>query len=125
MTSPQRRRHSTAGGVAVAGLCAAAGDRRRHPVPDAALRLDTRDRSWRRCRGAPKKKQAFLASQFQAQRQHYRNTIEGCAFDIIEHRGQPAGRLYLDVRQTQLHIVDIALLPEWRGQASARRSWKR
>jgi ribosomal protein S18 acetylase RimI-like enzyme len=61
-------------------------------------------------------KQAFLAQQFQAQRLHYRNTIEGCVFDILEQRGEPAGRLYLDARQTQLHIVDIALMPDWRGQ---------
>jgi ribosomal protein S18 acetylase RimI-like enzyme len=61
-------------------------------------------------------KQAFLASQFQAQRHHYRTYIEGCAFDVLEHRGVPAGRLYLEVRQTRLHVVDIALLPEWRGK---------
>jgi ribosomal protein S18 acetylase RimI-like enzyme len=61
-------------------------------------------------------KQAFLASQFRAQRHHYRSYIADCAFDVLEHRGQPAGRLYLDTRQTRLHIVDIALLPQWRGQ---------
>jgi ribosomal protein S18 acetylase RimI-like enzyme len=65
---------------------------------------------------ADEQKQAFLAQQFQAQRLHYRNTIEGCVFDILEQRGEPAGRLYLDARQTQLHIVDIALMPDWRGQ---------
>lgn len=63
-------------------------------------------------------KQGFLVQQFQAQRLHYRTTIEGCAFHIIEQRGEPAGRLYLDVRQTQLHIVDIALAPQWRGKGA-------
>jgi ribosomal protein S18 acetylase RimI-like enzyme len=63
-------------------------------------------------------KQAFLASQFQAQRYHYRTHIAGCRFDILECRGVPAGRLYLEPRLTQLYIVDIALLPEWRGQGS-------
>jgi hypothetical protein len=66
-------------------------------------------------------KQAFLAQQFQAQRLHYRNTIEGCVFDILEQRGEPAGRLYLDARQTQLHIVDIALMPDWRSLRRCRR----
>ena len=61
-------------------------------------------------------KQAFLASQFQAQRHHYRTYIAGCAFDVLECRGVPAGRLYLEARASQLYIVDIALLPEWRGQ---------
>ena len=61
-------------------------------------------------------KQTFLVSQFQAQRYHYRTQIAGCTFDVIEHRGEPAGRLYLEPRLSQLYIVDIALLPAWRGQ---------
>ena len=61
-------------------------------------------------------KQAFLASQFAAQRQHYRTYIPNCAFDVIEHDSAPVGRLYIEPRQTQLHIVDIALMPEHRGQ---------
>ncbi len=63
-------------------------------------------------------KRAFLASQFQAQRTHYRNYFPDCAFDVIEQHGEPAGRLYLQVRQTQLHILDIALLPELRGHGT-------
>ena len=61
-------------------------------------------------------KAAFLASQFAAQRHHYRTYIEGCAFDVLEHRGVPVGRLYLEARPTRLHIVDIALLPECRNK---------
>ena len=64
----------------------------------------------------PEEKQAFLAGQFQAQRQHYRSHYDGCAFDVLTWRGEPAGRLYLDARPSRLHIVDIALMPEWRGQ---------
>jgi ribosomal protein S18 acetylase RimI-like enzyme len=64
----------------------------------------------------PEQKQAFLAGQFQAQRQHYRSYYDGCAFDVLEHRGEPAGRLYLEVRPSRLHIIDIALLPERCGQ---------
>lgn len=61
-------------------------------------------------------KQAFLSQQFQAQRAHYRKYFTDCAFDVIEERGTPAGRLYLQTRQTQLHIIDITLLPAWRGR---------
>jgi ribosomal protein S18 acetylase RimI-like enzyme len=63
---------------------------------------------------SPEQKQAFLSSQFQAQRHHYRTYFPDCAFDVIEQNGEPAGRLYLQTRQTQLHIVDITLLPPWR-----------
>jgi ribosomal protein S18 acetylase RimI-like enzyme len=59
-------------------------------------------------------KQAFLTDQFQAQRTHYRKYFSDCAFDVIEQGGEPAGRLYLQVRQTQLHVIDITLLPAWR-----------
>jgi ribosomal protein S18 acetylase RimI-like enzyme len=61
-------------------------------------------------------KAAFLAQQFQAQRSHYRGSLPGCAFDVIQHAGMPVGRLYLQAGDTHLHLVDIALLPALRGQ---------
>lgn len=61
-------------------------------------------------------KQAFIAQQFAAQRHHYRAYIADCAFDVIERHGEAVGRLYLQARPNRLHIVDIALLPERRGQ---------
>lgn len=63
-------------------------------------------------------KESFLASQFQAQRHHYRSYIPDCRFDVIELRAAPVGRLYLEPRQTQLHIVDIALMPAQRGRGT-------
>jgi GNAT superfamily N-acetyltransferase len=59
-------------------------------------------------------KAAFLAQQFVAQRRHYRAYTD-CAFDVIEKNGEAAGRLYLQAQPTRLHIVDVALLPAWRG----------
>lgn len=64
----------------------------------------------------PEQKAAFLAQQFQAQRHHYRTHFAGCAFDVITHDGVPAGRLYLDTGPTSLHLIDIALMPAWRGR---------
>jgi ribosomal protein S18 acetylase RimI-like enzyme len=59
-------------------------------------------------------KQGFLAHQFQLQRHHYRTYFGDTAFDVIAQRGAPAGRLYLQVRKTQLHVIDLALMPDWR-----------
>jgi ribosomal protein S18 acetylase RimI-like enzyme len=59
---------------------------------------------------------AFLESQFAAQRQHYLIHYANSAFDIIERHGVPAGRLYVDRQERTLLIVDIALLPAWRGR---------
>lgn len=61
-------------------------------------------------------KQAFIQMQFGAQRQHYRNVLEDVGFDLILKDGVPKGRLYSQERVTQLHIVDIALMPDLRGQ---------
>jgi len=61
-------------------------------------------------------KRLFLEHQFAAQRSHYHSYITGCIFEVLEREGEPVGRLYLQWRQTQLHIVDIALMPELRGQ---------
>lgn len=61
-------------------------------------------------------KHDFLAQQFAAQRHHYRTQIPDCAYWVIERAGDPIGRLYLEERVTQWHVVDIALLPEWRGR---------
>jgi ribosomal protein S18 acetylase RimI-like enzyme len=61
-------------------------------------------------------KQAFLANQFAAQRYHYRHSITGCVFLVLEKDGVSIGRLYLEPRPSGLHIVDISLMPAWRGK---------
>jgi GNAT superfamily N-acetyltransferase len=58
----------------------------------------------------------FIAQQFAAQRRHYRGAFENCSFDVIERKDAPIGRLYVQERETQLHIVDIALVPQERGR---------
>lgn len=60
-------------------------------------------------------KLGFVTQQFFAQRHHYRTQLPNCAFDVIEQHGTPVGRLYLQTRETQLHITDIALMPGHRG----------
>lgn len=62
----------------------------------------------------PEQKQAFLLQQFDAQRRHYYAYFTSCAFNVIEREREPIGRLYLETRSNRLHIVDIALSPEWR-----------
>jgi len=58
----------------------------------------------------------FLGLQFDAQRAHYRGTMPDAQYLVIEHRGAPIGRLYLDRGQEILNLVDIAFMPAWRGQ---------
>lgn len=63
-------------------------------------------------------KAAFIAFQFRAQHQHYQAHYSGAEYYVIEHQGRAAGRLYLHWRGGELRIVDIALLPEARGQGT-------
>jgi len=60
-------------------------------------------------------KWTFVSQQFELQRLHYRTYYSDTAFDIIEHDGVPAGRLYLQ-EVGQFRIIDIILTPEWRGK---------
>lgn len=61
-------------------------------------------------------KEAFLTMQFNAQHSHYQEHYPGAAFQVILLDEQPAGRLYLDRWPGELRIVDIALLPAYRGR---------
>jgi len=61
-------------------------------------------------------KQAFLTMQFNAQHTYYQEHYPQAAFLVILRAGQGIGRLYLDRRPEDLGIIDIALLPEYRGQ---------
>ena len=63
---------------------------------------------------------AFLESQFAAQRHHYLLHYANAAFDILEERGTPVGRLYVDRQERTLLVVDIALLPQWRNRGIGR-----
>ena len=60
-------------------------------------------------------KVAFLESQFALQRHHYLTYYPATDFAILEECGVPAGRLYLDRQADMLLVVDISLLPKWRG----------
>jgi GNAT superfamily N-acetyltransferase len=60
-------------------------------------------------------KEAFLRMQFQAQHAWYQEHYIGAQFDLLLVDGVPAGRLYVHRRGTEIRLVDISLLPEFRG----------
>lgn len=61
-------------------------------------------------------KQAFSDSQFALQDRHYRAYYPGALFLVVECEGEPVGRLYLGTAPGPLRLMDIALLPAWRGR---------
>lgn len=66
----------------------------------------------------PEQVEAFLRMQFRAQDTHYRTYFPDTAFDLILWAGEPAGRLYVDRRPDEIRVVDISLLPEYRGRGA-------
>jgi GNAT superfamily N-acetyltransferase len=63
-------------------------------------------------------KQSFVSQQFNAQHTHYQNNYLKAFFYIINKGKTGIGRLYLDeyFGENEFRIIDITLLPEWRGR---------
>ena len=59
---------------------------------------------------------AFVHQQHRAQQQHYRLHFPRSVCQLILVGDEVAGRLWTDARTDRLHILDIALLPAWRGR---------
>ncbi len=62
------------------------------------------------------RKEAFLRMQFACQHKYYMEVSASASFMIIESGGRPIGRLYCERREDELHLIDLALLPEYRGR---------
>jgi ribosomal protein S18 acetylase RimI-like enzyme len=60
-------------------------------------------------------KEDFCRRQFDAQSAYYAANYPDASFQIIERDGWPVGRLYVDRWEKEIRIVDITLLPEFRG----------
>jgi ribosomal protein S18 acetylase RimI-like enzyme len=60
-------------------------------------------------------KREFLDQQFGAQYQHYQLHYPTCERNIIEQDGKAIGRFWVDEWKDQIRLVDIALMPEFRG----------
>jgi GNAT superfamily N-acetyltransferase len=60
-------------------------------------------------------RRAFVAFQFDAQDAAYRDYPDA-TFSVVEVGGEPAGRLYVARWAREIRIVDVALLPAFRGR---------
>ena len=64
----------------------------------------------------PDQKAAFLKQQFDAQHIHYHAHSPHAAYDLLLLDDIPIGRIYVDRRLDEICVLDIALLPEFRGR---------
>lgn len=60
-------------------------------------------------------KQQLLDMQFRAQDGQYRRDYAQASFDLLLVAGEVAGRLYLDRSEDAILLIDISLLPQYRG----------
>ena len=60
-------------------------------------------------------KLAFLQMQFEAQHVDYHQRYPEGDFKVITREREPIGRIYLHRGDDRIHILDIALLPEYRN----------
>ncbi|MGZ7080036.1 MAG: GNAT family N-acetyltransferase [Thermoanaerobaculia bacterium] len=80
----------------------------------------TREDEMLRVPWSDQQKAEFLDMQFRAQASHYADYYPDAAFLMIEMEGHSIGRLYVDRRDDVIEIIDIALLPQYRGRGLGR-----
>lgn len=61
-------------------------------------------------------KSRFIELQFNAQHAHYSQAYKDAEFDLILLDDLPAGRLYIWRTESQIRIMDIALLTDFQGK---------
>jgi GNAT superfamily N-acetyltransferase len=61
-------------------------------------------------------KSRFIEFQFNAQHLHYSQAYKDAEFNLILLDDKPVGRLYIWRTETQIRIMDIALLPDFQGK---------
>jgi ribosomal protein S18 acetylase RimI-like enzyme len=81
----------------------------------ARLYASTREEELALLPWSDQQKAAFLQAQFDAQHSHYSEQNPDASFEMLLLDGEPAGRLYVDRRPEEIHIIDIALLAQFRG----------
>lgn len=62
---------------------------------------------------------AFARQQFSYQVTHYAAHYGGTDFGILLHHGDPVGRWYIFRGRADVRVVDVSLLPQYRGQGIA------
>ena len=57
----------------------------------------------------------FLAQQFELQHRYYVANYRGADLSIIEKDRESIGRIYVYRTEREIRLMDIALVPQWRG----------
>ena len=77
-----------------------------------AVYASTREEEVSQVEWPPGLKEAFLRSQFEAQREQYFARFPDAEYKVILLDGRPSGRIWIGRDAEQIRLLDIALLPE-------------
>lgn len=80
-----------------------------------AIYASTRDSELALTDWSPAQRDQFVRMQHEAQQRHYASHFPQARCQLILVDGAVAGRLWVHRREGVLHILDIALLPDFRG----------
>lgn len=58
----------------------------------------------------------LLRMQYEAQKQSYQQQFPQAAHTIIHYNEVPIGRIIIDIQNSNIRLVDITLLPNYRGK---------
>lgn len=103
-------------------LPARVGDMALRPVAptDRSLLLriyaSTREEEMAATGWTAQRRRDFLESQFRAQQRHFSQAYPQARMLVLELAGEPIGRLYWQWLADELRLIDIAVLPAWRGR---------
>ena len=87
----------------------------------ACVYASTRERELVDVPFGPGERAAFLDQQFEAQTLHFERNYRDTSHDVVLVDGEPAGRLIVGRWPDEVRVVDIALLPEYRGRGVGER----
>ncbi len=82
----------------------------------AAVYGSTRERELAMVPWTNEQRETFIRFQCTAQLQHYKTEYPQAEHSIILRGEEPVGRIYLDRRESEFRILDITVLPAFRGQ---------
>jgi len=93
-----------------------------HPVTPAdeefllSVYASTRAAELAQAEWQPGQREAFLKWQFEMQHQQYEARFPAAEYKLIDIDNHPAGRFWVGENETEIRLLDIALLPEFQNR---------
>lgn len=82
----------------------------------AAVYASTRIEELRQVDWTPGQREAFTTWQSGQQEEHYRLHYPSAERLVIEHANEGIGRIYVDTTGAEVRLMEVTLLPAWRGR---------